>query len=115
MRPTRAMTPERWQEVEQLLDGALDLAPGERSAFLEDACGGDAELREEVERLLRSSKQAKHFLEAAAPEYAAPLVAAFSPRADLPAESANSNNVAENGRGERAQSAGAAGERLAAF
>ena len=46
------MTPEEWQHVKQILDGALEIAPGERVAFLDQACAGDATLRAEVESLL---------------------------------------------------------------
>jgi len=41
---------ERWKELERLLDRALDLAPGDPAAFLEQVCPGDPELRAEVER-----------------------------------------------------------------
>ncbi|HUO17327.1 MAG TPA: protein kinase [Verrucomicrobiae bacterium] len=48
------MTPERWQQIRDVLDKALELAPGERSAFLEWACSSDPSLRQEVETLLAS-------------------------------------------------------------
>src|SRR5690349_6243042 len=40
----------------------LDRAPGERAAFLNSACGGDAKLRAEVEELLREHEQVGDFL-----------------------------------------------------
>ncbi len=46
------MSPERWQQVEQVFQSALELQPAERAAFLAKACGDDAELRHEVEALL---------------------------------------------------------------
>jgi eukaryotic-like serine/threonine-protein kinase len=46
------MTPERWRNVERIFQAALDREASERSAFLDDACAGDAELRREVESLL---------------------------------------------------------------
>jgi tetratricopeptide (TPR) repeat protein len=49
------MTPERWQQIRDLLEKALELAPGERSAFLNRACSSDPSLRQEVETLLASS------------------------------------------------------------
>jgi serine/threonine protein kinase len=49
------MTPERWQEIRDVLEKALELAPGERSAFLNRACSSDPSLRQEVETLLASS------------------------------------------------------------
>src|SRR5262245_21720085 len=57
------MTPERWQAVKALLDGALRRSPGERSAFLVEACGADAALRAEVESLLAVGDGASGFLE----------------------------------------------------
>jgi len=49
------MTPERWQQVKGVLQEALELEPEERSGFLAQRCSGDAELRQEVEILIRSS------------------------------------------------------------
>src|SRR6202162_3453989 len=46
------MSPERWQKIEQLYHTALEREPGGRSAFLDQACQGDVELRREVEALL---------------------------------------------------------------
>jgi len=43
---------DRWLRADQILDEALDLPISERPAFLDRACGGDAELRALVERLL---------------------------------------------------------------
>ncbi len=36
---------ERWDEVEPLLDAALELEPEERGAFLDEACRDDPALR----------------------------------------------------------------------
>ena len=49
------MTPERWQEIREVLEKALELAPGQRSAFLDQAGSSDPSLRQEVETLLASS------------------------------------------------------------
>src|ERR1700674_1605003 len=46
------MNEERWRKIEQLYHTALEREPGGRSAFLDQACRGDAELRREVEALL---------------------------------------------------------------
>ena len=45
------MTPERWQEVKEVLAGALEREPQERRAYLKQACR-DSDLRREVESLL---------------------------------------------------------------
>ncbi len=52
------MTPERWQQMKEVLHGALQLAPDERPAFLEQACSSDPSLRGEVDILLRSAENA---------------------------------------------------------
>ncbi len=49
------MTPERWQQIHDVLEKALELTPAERSAFLNQACSSDQSLRQEVETLLASS------------------------------------------------------------
>ena len=67
-------SPERWKELEQLLDQALDLAPADRPMFLDRACSGDPALRAEVERLVRAAEATSSFLKEPAPAYAAPLV-----------------------------------------
>ena len=46
------MTRERWRQIEEIFHGAIDCAPADRSEFLDRHCGGDAELRAEVESLL---------------------------------------------------------------
>ena len=43
---------ERWLEVKRIFEEALEIAPDERAAFLDRSCGGDVELRREVEALL---------------------------------------------------------------
>ena len=44
--------PDRWSHVEALYHAARERDAGERAAFLDAACGGDADLRREVESLL---------------------------------------------------------------
>jgi serine/threonine-protein kinase len=73
-----ASPPDRWSEISRLLDGALDLTPAERAGFLNEACGGDLELRAEVETLMEAADKAE-LLESPAVAYAAPL---FDPRDD---------------------------------
>ncbi len=52
------MNREQWQRVKQFVDQAILTAPGERSAYLDAACGEDPELRQEVESLLAAHEQA---------------------------------------------------------
>jgi len=53
------MTPERWQKLSNVLYQALELAPGDRSAFLDRACASDTALRRELESLLSASDEMK--------------------------------------------------------
>jgi eukaryotic-like serine/threonine-protein kinase len=46
------MTPERWKRIEELYHAAYARPPGERAAFLLEACPDDQPLRREVELLL---------------------------------------------------------------
>lgn len=52
------VTQERWQEVKRVLAGALERAPGERDAYLDQACA-EPELRREVESLIAAHEQAQ--------------------------------------------------------
>lgn len=46
---------ERWEQIESLFHESLELPEDSRSAFLEQRCGSDVELRREVEALLESA------------------------------------------------------------
>ena len=57
------MNAQRWRQVDRVLEAALELSTAERPPYLDAACGGDAELRREVEQLLRAEEDARSFLE----------------------------------------------------
>src|SRR2546429_6369924 len=57
------MNPERWQQLDKLFHSALERAPKERAAFLDEACAGDQQLRREVEALIAANEQAGSFIE----------------------------------------------------
>ncbi len=59
----KTVTPERWQQVKTVLDGALERRRAERDAYLAEACRGDDELRGEVESLLASEEVLGDFIE----------------------------------------------------
>ena len=59
------MTPEKWLEVKEIFNAALDLPAAERPAFIEEECADD-ELRAEVEALLASADEAQSFIESPA-------------------------------------------------
>ncbi len=46
------MTPERWQRIKDIFEAALDIAPEQRAAFIQNTCRGDDELRAEVTRII---------------------------------------------------------------
>jgi eukaryotic-like serine/threonine-protein kinase len=52
---------------EAIFDGALQLPPGHRAAYVEAACGADAELLRRVKLLLESHEKAGGFLDPAVP------------------------------------------------
>ena len=57
------MTPERWQQVEEVLQAALDRSPHERLSFLNEACSDDEELRQETSSLVDAYDEAGDFIE----------------------------------------------------
>ena len=65
------MQADRWQQIESLFHQVLELAPNERVDFLATVCGGDTELRNEVESLLAVHQQGGGVLEVAASDLAA--------------------------------------------
>jgi serine/threonine-protein kinase len=58
------MDVERWERIEHLFEAAVELDPAEREAFLDTACGSDAEFRAEVEELLRADASATDYFDA---------------------------------------------------
>jgi serine/threonine protein kinase len=56
------MTPERWQQINELYHNAVELDASGQATFLNQACAGDAELRDEVESLIASHDQAGSFI-----------------------------------------------------
>jgi non-specific serine/threonine protein kinase len=57
------MTPERWRKIKGLFDAALEIEPERRADFLKNACGDDAGMRLEIEKLLASFDDAAEFME----------------------------------------------------
>jgi serine/threonine protein kinase len=57
------MKAERWQQIETVLQQALDRAPVERASFLETACAGDEDLKTEATTLIAAYEEAGDFIE----------------------------------------------------
>jgi eukaryotic-like serine/threonine-protein kinase len=68
------MNPERLEQIDQIFQEALDLAPEQRANFLASACGDDLQLRAEVESLLTAHQNAGAFIEDSASDVAASLL-----------------------------------------
>ena len=68
------MKAERWKQVNNLFQSAIERAPEERAAFLDESCYGDEGMRREVESLLTSHERAENFIELPAFEVAPELV-----------------------------------------
>src|SRR5262245_49949147 len=69
------MDADRWNQIDGLLQSALDRPVGERDAFLRGACGGDERLEMEVRSLLDAHDRAGGFLDAPAVDVAASRLA----------------------------------------
>ena len=70
------MKSERWRQVDDLFEQALEREPAERAAFLDAACASDASLRREVEEMLRFDARAADFIETPVFGVAAALIGA---------------------------------------
>ncbi|MBI4468185.1 MAG: protein kinase [Acidobacteria bacterium] len=69
------MTPERWRQVEEVVQEALVRDAANRAAYLSQACQGDESLRQEVEALLKNEVKVERFIENPALEVAAARLA----------------------------------------
>ena len=69
------MVSERFSQIERLYHAARELHAEERSAFLQQACGGDNSVRQEVEALLAQDREDDPFLETPALHAAAKALA----------------------------------------
>ncbi len=59
----KALTPERWRQVEEIFQAALDLGPQDRARYVSEACADDAVLQRDVEALLSQHESAGELLE----------------------------------------------------
>ncbi len=57
------MTPERWRQVEEIFQAALDLTPEDRVRYVSEVCADDTELKRDVEVLLSQYDSAGELLE----------------------------------------------------
>src|SRR6266536_2420102 len=57
------MNADQWPRVKNIFHAAIERAPANRAAFVIEACGGDAAVRAEVERLIAAHDRAGSFIE----------------------------------------------------
>src|SRR6478672_10611740 len=75
------MKPERWEQINDLFQSAVEHAAEERAAFLEEACRGDEALCREVKSLIACYEPAQGFIESSAFEVAPELLTDARPGA----------------------------------
>src|SRR5437773_11908158 len=68
------MKAERWKQVNDLFQSAVERAPDKRAAFLDEACQGDEPMRRDVGSLLTSPERSENCIELPAYQIAADLV-----------------------------------------
>ncbi len=57
------MTPERWKKLDALFHVALEYHGEAQAAHLAKVCGGDGQLRAEVERLIAAHERESNFID----------------------------------------------------
>jgi eukaryotic-like serine/threonine-protein kinase len=102
------MNPERWKQIKELFNAAIDKMPVERAPFLEQICNGDEQLRREVEKLIDAHEKSSFFIDKPAYEAAAEMLV------DEPAESLIGRSIGHY-RVERKLGQGGMGEVFSAF
>ena len=73
------MTPERWQQIDELFHAALACQPAQRTKFLAARCAGDDPLRLEIESLISSHEENESFIETPAGDIAAEMLGTHKP------------------------------------
>ncbi len=68
------MTPERWQQVKNVFQEALECETDQRNAFLDNACAEDDELRREVDLMLQADQGITNPLDGQISQIAATLL-----------------------------------------
>jgi len=69
------ITHDSWKRIKEIFHSAQELDPAERSDYLDQACGDNPSIREEVEALLTADAENEDFLSAPAYEFAASILA----------------------------------------
>ncbi len=78
------MDPNRWKQIDSLVDAALDVPEGERHAFIKQSAHGDADLERAVLELLAAQGQSNEFLQHSAMRIVAHAIAVDQPEVKAP-------------------------------
>jgi serine/threonine protein kinase len=78
------LTPERWAQIRQIFDGALERPQQDRAAYLRVRCARDEELRREVESLLSNYEGSEEFLNTPAVDLSRALATFEEHSSELP-------------------------------
>src|SRR5262249_39519742 len=54
---------ERWQQLEEIFQTAIERPPDQRQGFIDEACAGDKSLKSAAESLVASFEEASDFIE----------------------------------------------------
>ena len=73
------ITHDRWQRIKEIFQSAQEKTPTERLEFLDEVCGDDKSIREEVEALLTADDSNEDFLSSPAYEFAAGMLSDEEP------------------------------------
>jgi len=57
------MSPQRWQQIEDIFQTAVDLPREDRARYVAEATSGDANLEREVEKLLTQYEESTALIE----------------------------------------------------
>ncbi len=71
----RIMDENRWKQIDDLVDAALDVPEAERASFVASRANGDGELQQAVAELLNAQKESDSFLQRSAMRIAADALA----------------------------------------
>ncbi len=74
------MDPERWKQIDDLVDLALDIPESDRASFVSSKAGGDSDLERAVLELLAAQGQSNRFLQHSAMQIVAQAIAGEEPR-----------------------------------
>lgn len=57
------MNPDRWKQIDEILDAVLEIPSERHEEFLSEKCGGDDDLKREIRSLLKGQTSADNFME----------------------------------------------------